>query len=56
MLLSPKQVAARLAVSRNTALKIMRFDLPHVRVGERIRVKESDLEGYIKKNTERALG
>lgn len=48
-LLTPREVAARLRVSRRTVERLMaRFEMPVIEIGRARRVRESDLEAFIK--------
>lgn len=49
-LLSPKDVALRLRISRAMAYKLLTTRaLPYVRIGRSVRVREADLEAFIQK-------
>jgi excisionase family DNA binding protein len=50
ILLKPQDVAQRLKISRAMAYKLLtRGDLPSVKIGRIVRVREADLEAYIQK-------
>jgi excisionase family DNA binding protein len=47
-LLAPEEVAARLCISREQVLKLMRASsLPYIRIGRFYRVSEADLAGFV---------
>jgi excisionase family DNA binding protein len=49
-LLKPQDVAQRLKISRAMAYKLLTLgELPTVRIGRIVRVREADLEAYIQK-------
>ena len=49
-LLKPQDIAQRLKISRAMAYKLLTMgELPAVRIGRIVRVRESDLEAYIQK-------
>jgi excisionase family DNA binding protein len=56
MLLTLREVATRLRVSLNTARAIVTMDIPRVRVGRGLRVREEDLNRYITRNTLKPIG
>ena len=49
-LLKPQEIAQRLNISRAMAYKLLNTgELPTVRIGRIVRVREADLEAYIQK-------
>jgi excisionase family DNA binding protein len=49
-LLKPQDIAQRLKISRAMAYKLLTMgELPAVRIGRIVRVREADLEAYIQK-------
>ena len=47
-LLSPREVALRLRISRAMAYKLLTArEIPSIRIGRAVRVREKDLEAYI---------
>lgn len=49
-LLKPQDIAQRLKISRAMAYKLLTMgELPSVRIGRIVRVREADLEAYIQK-------
>ncbi len=49
-LLKPAEVSEMLQISRSQAYHLMQTgEIPSIRVGRAVRVRRSDLEGYIKK-------
>ncbi len=54
-LLTVKEVAEILSVHPESARRIVRMSIPHVRVGNKIRVTPAALEKYMTKNTHKPL-
>jgi len=50
-LLTPKQVAVLLAISRSKAYEIIRVHMQHIRIDGSVRVSETELERYIRART-----
>jgi excisionase family DNA binding protein len=51
MLLQVEQAAERLNISKWMIYKLIRSgELPHIKIGVAVRIKEADLEEYINRN------
>jgi excisionase family DNA binding protein len=51
-LLSINEVTDRLAISRDTFYRVIAREVPTYRVGQRIRVRASDLDAYVEAHRE----